>query len=271
MHQLLIPLLLSLTLMQGLLLAANPGHGRAKWLAESSKLEPGSQLLTVVELTVDPGWHVYWINPGDAGMPTTVTWELPEGFSCGPLVHPWPTSFTTGELQGYGHEGRVRYPVVVTVPKDFRQQAVLRGTLSWLACNDDSCVPGSADLELTLGPGRLTPGPDAGAVAAAHATAVTSAPEGMKLKVRDGGDAWVMEITGEQQDAALKARAMVATPELCKPGEPIQFRTRADMAVLAKVPKSEYAPDMPELVQLWLWPEGWKRPLLLEGKPGRRK
>src|SRR4051812_14995950 len=31
-----------------------------------------------------PGWHGYWLNPGDAGQPTTVAWQLPQGAAAGP-------------------------------------------------------------------------------------------------------------------------------------------------------------------------------------------
>ena len=27
-----------------------------------------------------PGWHGYWLNPGDAGLPMDVKWQLPAGF-----------------------------------------------------------------------------------------------------------------------------------------------------------------------------------------------
>ena len=38
-----------------------------------------------------PGWHGYWLNPGDAGLPMDVKWQLPTGFSAGPLRYPVPT------------------------------------------------------------------------------------------------------------------------------------------------------------------------------------
>jgi DsbC/DsbD-like thiol-disulfide interchange protein len=28
-----------------------------------------------------PHWHTYWKNPGDSGLPTTLTWQLPAGNS----------------------------------------------------------------------------------------------------------------------------------------------------------------------------------------------
>ena len=41
-----------------------------------------------VLLEVEPGWHVYWMNPGDSGAPTTVSLTLPPGFTAGPVRFP---------------------------------------------------------------------------------------------------------------------------------------------------------------------------------------
>ena len=31
-------------------------------------------------MRTNPGWHGYWLNPGDAGLPMDVQWQLPRGF-----------------------------------------------------------------------------------------------------------------------------------------------------------------------------------------------
>ena len=56
--------------------AVRSGHAAAKWLVKEASVTPGSALMTVVQLEVDPEWHVYWVNPGDAGMPTSVNLEI---------------------------------------------------------------------------------------------------------------------------------------------------------------------------------------------------
>lgn len=254
---------LALTLVSVTSLLAKEGHATARWVAESHQIEPGARLSTVVELKVDPGWHVYWINPGEAGMPTTASWTLPEGVSCGPLIHPWPISFRTGMLHGYGHEGIVRYPVTVAVPDDFSGEATLLGTVNWLACNDDSCVPGSAEIQLVIRQGRFLPTPESDLVHQAHFRAITPAAEGMRLEVGDGGDHWNLAISGERAASAVGARAMMATPEFSKPGEPIRFRADADGKAVARVVKSAYAPKQPESAEIWLWPKSFKRPISL--------
>ena len=37
-------------------------------------------------MRTNPGWHGYWLNPGDAGLPMDVDWQLPKGFVGGPAA-----------------------------------------------------------------------------------------------------------------------------------------------------------------------------------------
>ena len=57
-----------------------------------------------VLLTPDPGWHLYWKNPGDTGLATRVAWR---GGEAGPLAWPAPTAFDEGGLLTYGYGGSV--------------------------------------------------------------------------------------------------------------------------------------------------------------------
>ena len=47
--------------------------------------------MLAIHMRTNPGWHGYWLNPGDAGLPMDVQWQLPRGFSAGPLRYPVPT------------------------------------------------------------------------------------------------------------------------------------------------------------------------------------
>ena len=46
---------------------------------------PGGQVELAIHMRTNPGWHGYWLNPGDAGLPMSVEWELPPGWSVGEL------------------------------------------------------------------------------------------------------------------------------------------------------------------------------------------
>lgn len=144
-------------------------HVRASLVAEADAAEPGRPLLVGFRLEMEPGWHTYWRNPGDSGLPTKVRWELPEGFSAGELQWPRPIRFATGPLVSYGYEHEVLHPVQIRVPSSLPGDEVrLAARLTWLECRD-VCLPGKADLALTL-PVRPSakPGPASSLFAEAH-------------------------------------------------------------------------------------------------------
>ena len=64
-----------------------------------------------LRLKMKPGWHVYWQNPGDSGLPTTIDWKLPSGFAAGPIQWPAPHALPAGPLINYGYEGEVLHLV----------------------------------------------------------------------------------------------------------------------------------------------------------------
>src|SRR5687767_14969805 len=49
-----------------------------------SQVKPGDTFRVGVHFRMDPGWHVYWKNPGDSGLATEVSWDMP-GVTVGEL------------------------------------------------------------------------------------------------------------------------------------------------------------------------------------------
>ena len=138
-------------------------HVQATLVAETDAVQPGTVLVVGLRLRMDPGWHTYWRNPGDAGLPTKAKWTLPPGFTAGDLQWPRPARFNTGPLVSYGYESEVLHPVEIQVPGSIASAEVtLEARVSWLEC-EEICLPGKADLTLTL-PVRqaASPGPAAG-------------------------------------------------------------------------------------------------------------
>ena len=144
-------------------------HVKAALVAENDAVQPGQPLTVGVRLRMDAGWHTYWRNPGDAGLPTKAKWTLPEGFEAGELQWPRPGRFNTGPLVSFGYEHEVLLPVEIRVPATVASQEVtLSAKVSWLEC-EEICLPGKTELTLTL-PVRasVAPSPAAPAFAAAR-------------------------------------------------------------------------------------------------------
>src|SRR5687768_11566141 len=50
-----------------------------KLLLSHSAARPGETITAGLQMVSKPGWHTYWKNPGDAGLPATIEWQLPQG------------------------------------------------------------------------------------------------------------------------------------------------------------------------------------------------
>src|SRR5262245_13895405 len=130
-------------------------HVRAQLLAHAPQgVAPGTQVWLALAIDHAPHWHTYWKNPGDSGLPTSLTWRLGDGASAGGIAWPTPQALPVGPLMNHGYEGAVLLSVPVTIPAGFAASA-LRAHLQaeWLACKD-VCVQESGEFALTI-PARV--------------------------------------------------------------------------------------------------------------------
>src|SRR6516165_12678485 len=120
-------------------------------VAETVSIAPGATLWVALHLEIKAGWHIYWRNPGDSGLPTAIDWKLPPGVSAGQIVWPVPEHFVQNGIGNYGYAGTTDLLVPITVPDGLgtAQTAQLAAEASWLVCAD-ICIPGSAEYTLSL-------------------------------------------------------------------------------------------------------------------------
>lgn len=126
-----------------------PQHLQAALIAEPSAVAPGKSFWVGLRLKLEPHWHVYWKNPGDAGLPVSIAWTLPPGFSAGPIQWPYPDRIEVPPLMNYGYENEVLFPVLISAPAQAAGKIELKAKAKWVICHD-ICLPGSADLSLTV-------------------------------------------------------------------------------------------------------------------------
>src|SRR4051794_12228144 len=101
----------------------------------------GGEVDLAIHMRPEPGWHGYWLNPGDAGLPMTVDWRFLKGFAAGPLRYPVPTRLTVAGLMNYVYERDYAVLVRLRVPADAAGIVPIRLDAHWLACTDKICVP----------------------------------------------------------------------------------------------------------------------------------
>ena len=120
---------------------ARDKHVEAALVPEVSGVAPGKAFTLAVRLRMDEGWHTYWKNPGDSGMPTSVEWELPEGFAAGELRWPVPERIDVAGIISYGYHGEVWLLTEISVPAGWAgPEATIGARVSWLMCKEE-CIP----------------------------------------------------------------------------------------------------------------------------------
>ena len=98
-------------------------------------------------LKLEPGWHIYWKNPGDSGEPPRISWTLPKGITATSFEFPAPKRLPLGPLMDYGYEDFVVFPFEIKVDKTASiGPAVLHAKVDWLVCRE-VCIPGKAELD----------------------------------------------------------------------------------------------------------------------------
>lgn len=113
---------------------------------------PNQALEVLVRLKMHDGWHTYWRNPGDVGLPTSINWRLPEGFTAEERDHSQPKSFISEDLVQYGYDDIAYYKIRLTPdPKKITvgEKQNFTAVVSWLACKDE-CMPETVRLSFSI-------------------------------------------------------------------------------------------------------------------------
>lgn len=119
--------------------------------SELSGFAPGETTWFVFEQELADGWHVYWKNPGDSGLPLEFSWSLPDGFEAGGIVYPLPERIPVGPLANFGHHGKPVFLASITAPENLTLGDTVDIELgaTWLIC-EEICVPESGRFQLSL-------------------------------------------------------------------------------------------------------------------------
>ncbi|HLJ75646.1 MAG TPA: protein-disulfide reductase DsbD domain-containing protein, partial [Thermoanaerobaculia bacterium] len=137
----------------------------ARLVADSTHVQPRQAFTAGVELTIAPGWHVYWENPGDTALPITIGWKLPDGAKASAPRWPVPNKYAeTGGATVYGYENETLLMSTITLPPTIAGGSFpMQASVEWLVC-DKTCIPGQALLTLTLPAGKPERSDDAATI-----------------------------------------------------------------------------------------------------------
>jgi len=170
-------------------------HARVELLARQESVKPGTDLMLGLHFVLEPGWHIYWVNPGDSGQPPSLKWTLPPGFSAGEIEWPRPERMQpSSQLVDYGYHGDVLLPVTLHATSGVNSaSAEIRADAKWLICRE-VCIPEHAQLRLNLPATSGAAKASAPLFATADKLLPQPLPRGWKATAKSTRDGFVLTI-----------------------------------------------------------------------------
>ncbi len=197
----------------------------ATLVTDTDHVAPGTAFRAALRLKMAPGWHTYWKNPGDAGVPAELNLALPAGATAGPIAWPAPDRLMEGPIATYAYTGELLLPVRVT-PSPDAGSMTLKAEANWLVCKE-ICIPEEGKFQIDLPAGTPAPSAQAALFAAADSRTpretgwqATIAPDatlrvtGAEIATASVAEAWFMPEVAGVIDHGAAQKLSVGTGEL---------------------------------------------------------
>ena len=215
-------------------------------VADTTAIEPGKPFTAGVLFQLDPEWDIYWQFVGDIGLATSIDWELPPGFSAGPLQWPIPVAHAaTGDFLNYVYLNEALLFAEITPPAQLPPEpVVIKAKVKWQMCDPQTCIPGHAELALPLNAGTAQPAnADLFTKWRAQLPKTTAPPFTVKWDRSKAGE-FSLQIEGLPKE--FKAEFFPLPPKGVKPGHPKTSDIAADGSRTITFPIAEGGqPDLP--------------------------
>jgi thiol:disulfide interchange protein len=189
-------------------------HATVSLISEHAAVGPGQKVRIGLRQRLAPHWHTYWKNPGDAGSPPNIAFDLPPGASVGEIAWPGPDRFLIGPVASYGYENEIVFPMTLTIPQDARpgSRLLIKANADWVVCEKE-CIPEEGQFSLSL-PVEASPRLAGDAVRAAFAIADARRPQAAPWKVSGGADGSTLHMRVEGEGiSAQSVRSVLYFPE----------------------------------------------------------
>ncbi|MEO1642579.1 MAG: protein-disulfide reductase DsbD domain-containing protein [Pseudomonadota bacterium] len=179
------------------------GHAKVELVSERAVAVPGETFYLGLSFEMEDKWHIYWKNPGDAGLPPEIRWpdgEPPVALSeVGAFAWPTPDLLEVepGLIMDYGYSDKVvlAFPVTLSEAADGAVEIAMK--VDYLICYD-ICIPESVDLRILQSVGAAQIADEYGSgLIQEGLMRVPPRFEGKAAVTREG-DGWVLSAAGEQ-------------------------------------------------------------------------
>ena len=183
-------------------------------LGQAPEASGGQPVWLGLQITHAPGWHTYWKNSGDSGLPTDLRWTLPPGVMAGDIAWPLPRKIPIGQLANYGYEGTVLLPVPLIVTPEYKPSPLdeampVKLKATWLVCRQE-CIPQEGEFALQL-PLRSSTALNAAAFEAALGHQPAPLAGAQQVRLQDGGRRLAVRVSG--LPASVRGQTLELFPE----------------------------------------------------------
>lgn len=128
------------------------GEARARVLSGVDTIGENTKIEAALELDMAEGWHTYWKNPGDSGLPPRLGWDKSTNVKNIEMSWPVPQRKTEqGLFTVFSYGGKITFPLVIELEEGAMDTA-LDLSLQFMACKD-ICIPAQLDVTLNLDSG----------------------------------------------------------------------------------------------------------------------
>lgn len=131
-------------------------HGQVSLVTDSESITSNQGFKIGVHFVLEDGWHIYYKDPGDVGLPTEAQLTLPSGLSAGEFEYPAPTKIVLDDMTSLGYENEVLLASNIKAAQTLKlgKKSAISAKISWALCKDE-CIPGSADLKIPISAGKF--------------------------------------------------------------------------------------------------------------------
>jgi thiol:disulfide interchange protein DsbD len=194
---------------------------------EVRTIAPGKAFWVAVRFEIEPGWHIYWQNPGSSGLPTYLEWQLSNGLRVSQVEWPAPKRFLTDGATSYGYAGA---PVVLAKIEQLHGAGAVGSNLrigvqaEWLVCKTE-CLSGSgqASARVTVA-ARTALEPAARRLFERARAGLPKNGSQLRPRAVFHGSTLTLEFAATPRETPLDAYLFPAQGNLVDPNRPQKFR-----------------------------------------------
>ncbi len=181
----------------------NP-QGKVRLVANSLTTGQGQGLTLGLQFVLEPSWHIYWRNAGDAGYGPKLKFDGSVNLQNADMRWPAPVRFSFGGIETIGYHDQVTFPIAVTLA-DVNAPLTVNLALDYLTCAD-ICIPYQYNLRLELPAGPPIASAEAELIRYFQDQVPTVDASKSNLAI---GDVWRY---GTKQQASLRVSGFSAHP-----------------------------------------------------------